>query len=249
MKSGIYKIINLINDKIYIGSAVDLNKRCYQHFYNLKNNTHHSNYLQNSYNKYGIENFKFEIILRCPKEDLLSIEQYLIDYYKPQYNICKTAGSLLGFKHKDSMKLFHREKMLNNTICTGKILSKDHKDKIGNSNKNKIRSLETIEKLRKAKIGKKQTQETIDKRVSKIKGKKFTQEQKLKASQRSSSKKSVYQICSKTGNILNEYDSMTKAANFIGVCPDAIGNAIRGVSNFSGGFIWKLKTNNNADNK
>lgn len=249
MNSGVYKITNLINGKIYIGSAVNLNRRCYQHFYHLKNNNHHSNYLQKAFNKYGIENFIFETILKCSKEYLLIIEQYLIDYYKPQYNICKIAGNLSGFKHKDSMKNFHRERMLNNDICIGRTLSKEHKDKIGDANRNKVRSLETIEKLRKAKVGKKQSQETIQKRVSKTKGKKFTQEQKLKASQRSSSKKSVYQICPKTGNILNEYESITKAANSIGVCSDAIGNAVRGVSNFSGGFIWKLKTDYNANNK
>ena len=58
MKSGIYKIINNINNDFYIGSAKDLDKRKASHFYNLKTNRHINNHLQNAVNKYGIENFE-----------------------------------------------------------------------------------------------------------------------------------------------------------------------------------------------
>ena len=36
MKSGIYKIRNLVNGKIYVGSAVDFDKRKREHFNLLK---------------------------------------------------------------------------------------------------------------------------------------------------------------------------------------------------------------------
>lgn len=97
MGSGIYKIINAVTNKIYIGSAIYLEKRKNAHFYYLKKNKHHSIKLQNSFNKYGEENFKFEILeLVEDKTKLIEREQYYFDILNPYYNICPTAGSSLG---------------------------------------------------------------------------------------------------------------------------------------------------------
>ena len=103
--SGIYKITNIITNKIYIGSAVNFYKRFYLHLNMLNNNKHHSKYLQKSWIKYGKENFKFEILATCPKEYLIKLEQWFIDNLKPEYNTCKIAGSLLGFKKSEESKL------------------------------------------------------------------------------------------------------------------------------------------------
>lgn len=110
--SGIYKIINLKNSKIYIGSSINLYKRLHLHLNNLKNNKHHSKYLQNVYNKYGVENFKFEILATCPPEYCIKLEQWFIDNMKPDYNICKKAGSLLGFKKSKESKNKQRDAIL-----------------------------------------------------------------------------------------------------------------------------------------
>lgn len=59
---GIYKIKNLKNNKIYIGSSNNIEKRINEHFRNLKNNKHPNKHLQLSYNKYGKENFTYEIL-------------------------------------------------------------------------------------------------------------------------------------------------------------------------------------------
>lgn len=104
MKSGIYKITNLVNNKFYIGSAIDLVERKYEHFRKLKNNQHCNILLQNSFNKHGLDNFNFEIIANCPKEYLIKLEQFFIDTINPQYNICKVAGNKLGVKHKEESK-------------------------------------------------------------------------------------------------------------------------------------------------
>jgi group I intron endonuclease len=42
MKSGIYKIVNIVNDKIYIGSSSALTSRNKEHFKNLEKGKHHS---------------------------------------------------------------------------------------------------------------------------------------------------------------------------------------------------------------
>jgi group I intron endonuclease len=96
--SGIYKIINNLNNKIYIGSAINFTARKNHHLSCLKRNKHGNKYLQKSFNKYGEQNFIFELIEECNKEDLLIREQYYLDTFKPQYNMCKIAGSNFGIK-------------------------------------------------------------------------------------------------------------------------------------------------------
>jgi group I intron endonuclease len=101
--SGIYQIINKVNGKKYIGSSKDLIKREKDHFRLLRKNTHHGGLLQYAYNKYGENNFVFEIILFCEIIDLLYYEQKFLDMYPKSvlYNTCRIAGSTLGIKHSE----------------------------------------------------------------------------------------------------------------------------------------------------
>lgn len=55
--------------------------------------------------KYGYNNFNLEILEYCDKNILIEREQYYIDLLKPEYNICKTAGSSLGRKFSIDTKL------------------------------------------------------------------------------------------------------------------------------------------------
>lgn len=96
-KSGIYQIRNLVNNKIYIGSAEEFYRRKnYEHFYSLKRNKHVNRKLQRAYNKYGEQNFIFEIIEFVEDESkLLEHEQYWMDRFnvvKNGYNIEPIAG-------------------------------------------------------------------------------------------------------------------------------------------------------------
>jgi group I intron endonuclease len=104
-KSGIYKIQSIIKpNKVYIGSAVDINLRKWQHFNDLKKNKHGNGKLQNHYNKYGKDDLQFYFLLGCDKEDLIKTEQYFIDSYNPFFNICKKAGSSLGLKRSEETR-------------------------------------------------------------------------------------------------------------------------------------------------
>lgn len=58
MESGVYKISNKINGKVYIGSSCNLKRRKYSHFSKLRKGLHNNRYLQNSWNKYGEETRK-----------------------------------------------------------------------------------------------------------------------------------------------------------------------------------------------
>jgi group I intron endonuclease len=95
MKSGIYKIVSKINNKFYIGSAKDINKRWKRHIRDLKNKRHINQHLQRCYDKYGEDNFSFEIVEICNKEELLIKEQYYLDSlkaYEVGFNIGKNAS-------------------------------------------------------------------------------------------------------------------------------------------------------------
>jgi group I intron endonuclease len=99
----IYSIINKINGHQYIGSAKNYYKRKSLHLRQLKNNKHHSKYLQNAWNKYGEENFTF-LILEKIEKDLILREQWWIDNSHCEYNMCKIAGSSLGLKRSEESK-------------------------------------------------------------------------------------------------------------------------------------------------
>ena len=106
---GIYKIENLINHKVYIGQSIDISGRWVEHQINLRGNKHASKHLQNAWNKYGGENFSFEIVERCSEEDLTEREQYWIDFYgginsNNNYN-SKEAGNSGKFSEETKKKL------------------------------------------------------------------------------------------------------------------------------------------------
>jgi group I intron endonuclease len=96
---GIYRIRNSITNDIYIGSSINIKDRfsCHKSF--LNKNKHHSIILQRAWKKYGPDNFYFETIEECLKENLIIREQYYLDQIKPKYNISPCARNCLGIKH------------------------------------------------------------------------------------------------------------------------------------------------------
>ena len=105
MKSGIYKISNIVNKHCYIGSAVNIEGRWRTHKSTLKKGTHHSLYLQRAWDKYGENNFEFSILEKCEDVNLIEREQFYFEEINPEYNICKIAGSCLGIKFSDESNL------------------------------------------------------------------------------------------------------------------------------------------------
>lgn len=90
---GVYKITNMINDKFYIGSSNNINNRWRQHKGALNEGTHGNPYLQNAWNKYGGENFQFEILEECAPEMQFEREQFYLNTLCPfddnGYNIVR----------------------------------------------------------------------------------------------------------------------------------------------------------------
>lgn len=100
MSIGIYKIENLINGSIYIGQSIDIEKRWSTHISILNQNNHYNAHLQNAWNKYGSENFKFSIIEECKQFELNDREIYWIDKYDSfinGYNLTPGGGNTESF--------------------------------------------------------------------------------------------------------------------------------------------------------
>lgn len=116
MVAGIYKIINKVNNKYYLGSSKNINKRYCIHLSNLKKNKHHCSYLQNAYNKYGKDSFYLEILLVVNFSDnleaeLKTIEQFFLDNleYSQVYNISSSAsGGDLIKNHPQKQEIINK---------------------------------------------------------------------------------------------------------------------------------------------
>lgn len=125
---GIYKIINKINNKIYIGQSIDIIKRWYVHIGTKSNSIIHK-----AIEKYGKDKFTFEVIEECDFEKLNEREIYWISFYDSfvkGYNLtiggdgCKDREITQEHKNKISEKLKNR------------IFSEEHKRKLSESKKN-----------------------------------------------------------------------------------------------------------------
>jgi len=147
--SGIYKIVNIVNGKILIGQTKNLNKRWNGHKSLLRRGKHENPHLQNAWDKYGEQNFKFEIILPCPVSDLNSKEIELIKKYNSTdqnigYNIMD-GGNRPNFSKETRLKMSKSGR--------GRVFSEEHKRKISEANKGKKISNESKRKMSKAKKG------------------------------------------------------------------------------------------------
>lgn len=172
--SGIYKITNIVNFKSYIGSATCLKSRLYySHLKELRDNIHYNKKLQNAFNKYGEQNFTFEILEECEKEKLIEREQYYFDTLKPEYNICQIAGNTLGVKRSDETKLLLSQ--INKgkpNLKNRKPKSDEVKEKISKTLKGRKLSDEVRSNMSRGMTGKVKTKEHLEKIANKLRGRK-----------------------------------------------------------------------------
>ena len=141
-KSGIYKIVNDTNNKIYIGKT----KNFYKRYYQYKNAVTHckrkriNEYLMNAFLKYGFENFTFEVVEFCNNESLSERELFWMDNYQSYnrkfgYNLRRDSSSGVITHPETSKKISER-------------LKKEWKEGIRNSHSDKLKlSWESRDKM------------------------------------------------------------------------------------------------------
>ena len=190
--SGVYLILNKVTLDYYIGSASTdkFYTRFYRHLINLTG----SKIVKLAVRKYGIENFTFIIVELFPEEvnkennkKLLDLEDFYIKSLLPNYNILTEAGNTFGYKHTEISRI----KMKAN-------YSDERREAIGNLNKGKTLSKETIAKMKEKALT----------RLSRT----FTEEALINMQKQS---KPIILYNKSNGTVYGEYSSIIDAANSI----------------------------------
>lgn len=147
--SGVYLILNKITLDYYIGSAST--NRIFARFSNHLIHKTGSKVVKFAVTKYGLSNFAFMILELLPEvtnkinnKDLLNLEDFYLKTLLPNYNILTEAGSSFGYKHTE----INRIKLKTN-------YSQERRDRIGELNRGKSFSIETISKMKQASLNRK----------------------------------------------------------------------------------------------
>ena len=93
MTNVIYKIINLVNDKFYVGSTTNKKVRFRDHRKQLRGNRHHCKHLQAAWNKYGEAKFIFEVVEEVGEDKNLQAAEdlWLKQHFSKEY--CYNSGA------------------------------------------------------------------------------------------------------------------------------------------------------------
>jgi group I intron endonuclease len=148
-KSGIYKIINKLDGKYYVGRSRNIVKRWKTHNRDLSYNRHHNDYLQRAWNKYGHDNFEFVVVEYVENKQSLLIdaeERYIQKFIEERnsgnnncYNMNENSygGPSIpnnqfrkGIPHSIEDKQKISNGLLGNTNTKGKPISKSHRENI-----------------------------------------------------------------------------------------------------------------------
>jgi len=127
-KSGIYKIVNKVDGKYYVGSSKNIRKRWVEHKRRLLNNDHHNDHLQNTFNKHGIDIFDFMLVELVDINNLKRIEQKYLDIAKTEQDKCYN----LNFESSGGDLSTYSKIKISNAL-KGRKLSQQTRDKISNS--------------------------------------------------------------------------------------------------------------------
>lgn len=159
----IYKITNLVNNKVYIGQTnrKTVEKRWNDHKSALNRNGHGNKHLQSAWNKYGSDSFKFEILEQFQPDmnfDIDNLERYWIktlDSQNPIKGYNKTGGGEGGKPTEET-----RAKM--SAAKKGKPRSEETRAKMSLAQKSKVLSLESRAKMSAAGRGRKMSKLTLE---------------------------------------------------------------------------------------
>jgi group I intron endonuclease len=261
----IYKITNKISGKCYIGETIrpDPETRWKQHIQKINKNEG-CPALRDAVKKYGIDNFKFEIIIICFDEDRFRYEKEYIEKYKSQvpngYNILPGGlhggGGFLGKKHSEESikKMVEGGKRFRennpNHFETYREKLKESMKKVDISS-----AVKNSEKWKKAKeegrIGgaarkegkhsdetKQKIKESLIKYYKNNTDKQLINIEKHRDVMAKSKGRQVAQF-SQDGTFIKEYISISEAARQTNTKKSTVQSAVSGRSKMAGGFIWK----------
>jgi group I intron endonuclease len=115
---GIYKITNLVNNKVYIGQSWNIEKRLYDHKCYFTRDTMVRDHLYKSFLKYGSESFKFEIIQEIQILDMSTNElQNELDILEKHHiALCRSENPEFGYNKTSGGEHFTPSDEIRNKI-------------------------------------------------------------------------------------------------------------------------------------
>lgn len=265
-QSGIYQIVNTINQKRYIGKSINVRRRANEHSSELQNQKHPNEYLQKAWNKHGRNAFKIEILQLCHTDKLFYYEDYWAKVLKVHnkeygYNIDPTdpdnkviiaeetrvklslanKGKVRSDKTKRKLSEIAKERYRNNPEqhpMKGKKLSKEHIEKVRNKTKGRKDTKEVRLKKSKSHTGKKRNKEEVKRRVEVFKANRKKERIEQKRPHRIYKEIKIYQ-CDEFNNTIKIYNTLKDAALAVGCDISAIGYACCGKLKRVKGYKWK----------
>lgn len=153
----IYKLYFDNDDRFYIGSTNNLQERLQAHSRAITKQKHFNRYFQRLCLKLGLENLKFEILVKCPEDYLLKAEQWVIDKLKPELNLAEIVGRppknrkrgiVFSEEHKQNISKSRTGQKIDRSNYTH---SKETLEKMSNSLKGRIITDEWKQKMKDAK--------------------------------------------------------------------------------------------------
>ena len=156
----IYKIVNRKSGKYYVGSSINAPRRWKEHQYYLNKNTHHNDYLQRAWNKYGSPEFDFVLVEKFP--DTMS-DQELLNEEQKWLNIAETdhktgrSYNLTFVAFSPNVILSDYSKQKRSESLKKVVKTEEWKRNISQSHSGIRPSIETKKKQRISHLGKTQT--------------------------------------------------------------------------------------------
>lgn len=148
MSQVIYKIINLVNDKFYVGSTTNKNERFRTHRNKLRRGVHHCAHLQASWSKYGEEKFAFRVVAEIPAGESLQAAEdlWLAEHVGKPY--CFNTGIRSGAPWRFTPKENHPN--------FGKPVSEEQREQISQT----LKEFYAQDYFNHPRVGKQHTEET-----------------------------------------------------------------------------------------
>lgn len=105
--SGVYKILNTITNECYVGSSKNIYRRWYSHRAPSAWDKHPNRPLYKDMRKYGVENFRLQILAPVELEFITQVEQEFIEMLNPVYNNYRANGHDIE-RHKEAKKKYEQ---------------------------------------------------------------------------------------------------------------------------------------------
>lgn len=222
----IYKVTNILNNKIYIGKTNDFKKRKLEHTrYDINDNS----YFHKALKKYGLESFKWEII---DKSNSLKNINNLEKYYIKKFNSYKPIGYNMT-KGGDGGSMWNAQPIVCLTLIGEYVARYDsagEAEKIDGYNNSKVlKCCKNISKTHKGKLF------MFEDDYLKNGAKKYIKP-------RSSCMKRVIQ-CDMNGNFINKFNSVKEASEKTGTRRTTLSSVLTNNYKSANGFIFVYEEN------